>query len=287
MTARYKIKKYLFLLTMFLFSINTTSAATFSIHPESKQENVGDIFSVKVKANSSGEIMNAFSVKLSFDPSILEVYSISKSNSIINFWATEPVWSNETGVFSLEGLVLNGYYGSMGEIVSINFKAKDVGYSEIAFSSPEILANDGLGTSIISGSFDGSVEVLDHIERDNIVEEEFWGPIKESLDGSEASPGVKRVYSREDITINVPFNNLIVYFIVLSLLFVGLVVKHIILLEGHKVNKNSGNKDKLKKQEEDLKKQIDKISKLDKTVDDLNKKIKKRLEDVLEDLPKK
>jgi len=94
--------------------------------------------------------MNAISANISFPNNLLQVVSLSKTNSIITNWVQEPSFSNTNGTITLEGIVLNpGYQGASGRILSITFKARAVGTAEIVFTSSSVLANDGLGTNIL------------------------------------------------------------------------------------------------------------------------------------------
>ncbi|MFH0840878.1 MAG: cohesin domain-containing protein [bacterium] len=131
----------------------SANAATLYLSPSSGNYNPGDTFSVSVYANSSDQSMNAASSRLSFPSNMLEVTSVSKTGSIITFWAVEPSFDNISGRVNFEGVVLtaNGYIGSSGKLITINFKAKEAGTANVSFSSGSILANDGLGTNILAG----------------------------------------------------------------------------------------------------------------------------------------
>jgi len=97
--------------------------------------------------------MNAASGEVSFPADKLQVASISKSGSIMNLWVAEPSYSNSLGTVNFEGVVLNpGYTGSQGKLITINFRVKSAGEANLNFTSASVLANDGLGTKILSGT---------------------------------------------------------------------------------------------------------------------------------------
>lgn len=149
-------KKIISFVLYFCFGIffllpNIAFSASLDLSPLILTRSVGDIFSVSVNVSSSDKAINAVSGVVSFSPSVFEVISISKTNSIINLWVEEPSFSNKDGTINFEGVALNpGFLGSHGTIISVNFKAKNPGQGKISFSSGAILANDGAGTNILS-----------------------------------------------------------------------------------------------------------------------------------------
>jgi len=96
--------------------------------------------------------MNAASGIISFPQDKLEATSLSKSGSIFALWVQEPSFSNAAGTINFEGIVLNpGFTGATGKIISVNFRVKAAGVSNLNFSSGSVLANDGKGTNILTG----------------------------------------------------------------------------------------------------------------------------------------
>ena len=163
-----KINKYsiflwlIILLPVFLFSLKV-EAATIYPSPSSGSYNIGDSFSVGVFVSSADQAMNAASGVLSFPTDKLEVTSVSKSGSVMNLWVQEPSYSNSSGKVNFEGIVLNpGYTGSAGRAITVNFKTKGSGTANITFLSGSVLANDGLGTSILSGMGSASFAIDIH-----------------------------------------------------------------------------------------------------------------------------
>jgi len=66
-------------------------------------------------------------------------------------WPRDAVYSNSDGFANFEGVMLNGYTGNAGNIITLIFKAKAVGTASIRFTNVSILANDGSGTDIFLG----------------------------------------------------------------------------------------------------------------------------------------
>jgi len=156
---------FLFLLFLWAFP-NFAQATSLSFVPSSGPYFVGDKFSVTIFVSSSDQAMNAVSADISFSQERLELLSISQSGSIIGFWAQEPVYSNQSGDIFFEGVVLNGYQGTAGKIVTLSFRARASGQASLRFSSGAILANDGMGTEMPSnfGSARFNIGVLEEVE---------------------------------------------------------------------------------------------------------------------------
>jgi hypothetical protein len=54
-------------------------------------------------------------------------------------------------VIGFSGVVLNpGFTGSSGRMITLSFRAKTAGSAKLNFNSAQVLANDGLGTDILS-----------------------------------------------------------------------------------------------------------------------------------------
>ena len=166
--TKIKINKYniyyflIVLVSVFLFSLKV-EAATIYPSPSSGSSNIGDNFSVGVFVSSADQAMNAASGVLSFPADKLEVTSVSKNSSVMNLWVQEPSYSNSSGKINFEGIALNpGFTGSAGRVITVNFKTKNSGTANLTFSAGSILANDGLGTSILSsmGSASFAIDTL-------------------------------------------------------------------------------------------------------------------------------
>ncbi len=146
---------FLLLVSAFFFYnfANIASAATLIFSPQTGTYAKGSSIVVNVLVSSSDKTMNAASGVVSFPTNLLSVSSISKTGSIVNFWAQEPSFSNSLGTVNFEGVVLPPWYtGGSGKILTITFKAKEAGTANISFTSGSVLAADGIGTNIITGT---------------------------------------------------------------------------------------------------------------------------------------
>lgn len=153
--------------TVFGFLPLIIFSATLSFSQPDPAYKVGQVFSTSIFVGSSDQAMNAVSSSISFPKDILEVIAVSKAGSILSLWAQEPSFSNISGRIGFEGIVPNpGFIGSAGKIISVTFRAKAEGVAKLSFLSASVLANDGLGTniltdhSVISFKIDSSLPII-------------------------------------------------------------------------------------------------------------------------------
>ncbi|MCC6290605.1 hypothetical protein IT398_00845 [Candidatus Nomurabacteria bacterium] len=152
-------KKVVSIFTLLLLPL-LTQAATLRINPSSGNFSVGQNFSASVVVSTPDQTMNAVSGSVAFPTDKLEVTSISKSGSVVGLWVQEPSFSNKDGTVSFEGVVLNpGFIGANGNVLGINFRAKNSGLVSLGFNNPAILANDGQGTDILSAAYESNFQI--------------------------------------------------------------------------------------------------------------------------------
>ena len=172
-----KFIKFFIILAVIFFSIKVY-AANLEISPNSQIVSAGDVVSVSVMVSTSGQAVNAVSGVLSFPKNLLEVTSVSATGSIINFWATEPKFSNLQGTVTFEGVIMSpGFTGSSGRVLKINFKAKSTGQTSLQFDTVSILANDGSGTELAKGKGSGTITI-----KEKKVPEPNVAPIEQKVE---------------------------------------------------------------------------------------------------------
>lgn len=158
------------------FSAQIAYAADLGLSPSSGSYEMGKNIRVNITLSSSDIQSNAVSGILKFPTDTLSLTSISKSNSIISIWSTEPSYSNSTGTVNFEGVMLSGYSGSGGTVLTLNFQAKAIGTANLSFSKFLVLANDGNGTIISKNPGQASLKVIKAVE--NKVEEKKVVPVQ-------------------------------------------------------------------------------------------------------------
>ena len=166
-----KISNGVKILSVFFFSLfvllfaQTILAADLNLSPSSGTYHVGDTIKVRIVLSTPTQSANAVSGTLSFSKNLLTLNSISKSGSLISLWAVEPSYSNSAGTANMEGVILNGYMGSNGTILTLSFTAKAEGSANLKFTSSSVLANDGAGTSILSNTGQANFSIEKAVEK--------------------------------------------------------------------------------------------------------------------------
>lgn len=144
---------------IFLLLINSTSALSggnvflFGT-ANSSFVAVGDGVPVELQISTKTPV-NAVGGTVTFSPDILSVDSVTRSSSIIDLWSEEPLISNTLGTIHFSGGIVGtnvGTAGNHGEVFTINFRALKTGKISLALKSGELLANNGEGTNVVSGS---------------------------------------------------------------------------------------------------------------------------------------
>jgi hypothetical protein len=149
-------------LVLYGTAVPVALAASLAVSPSQAKVAVGKTFAVSVTVASTTQSVNAVAASLTFPPELLEAVSVSKSGSIVSVWVQEPAFSNSIGTVTAEGIILNpGYTGSGAKLVTITFKARASGVATIGFASGSVLANDGLGTNVLTSSGNSRVTIGD------------------------------------------------------------------------------------------------------------------------------
>lgn len=152
----------------------TVSAATMSVIPVSGSSYaVGQLFSVSIVAGASAASpLNAVSGVLSYPADMVQIVSVDKSGSMINFWISEPAYSNASGRAQFEGGVYNpGFSGTQGRVITYVFKAKAAGTVDIGFANASILANDGQGSNILERTIPARLKIAAASQETTVVPE--------------------------------------------------------------------------------------------------------------------
>lgn len=175
-----------FFLVLFIFIISfpqTLSAATLNFSPASGSYDKDRNFSVGIFVSSPNQAMNAASAIIKFPSDKLQVVSVSKSGSIVDFWAQEPSFSNVIGEIKIEGIVLTpGYKGNSGRLLTINFRGRNPGTAGINIFSSSVLANDGVGTNIQTGVTGATFTINEvTVKEPEVIKIEDLKPVEEGV----------------------------------------------------------------------------------------------------------
>ncbi len=160
MIIKFSSFKTLFIFCAFVLLLPALSfASSLFVSPNTGVYVSGKTFTVKVMINTEGKSINAAEGSLKFNPQEMTVVSIDKSSSIFNLWVTEPTFSNTAGTISFSGGMPSGYKGSSGSIFNITFRTTSAGTGKLSFNDGSVLANDGMGTNILSSMSGGTFTI--------------------------------------------------------------------------------------------------------------------------------
>ncbi len=146
------MKKIIIPITILFFSVALSVqaySASLFLSPGSETFIVEDTFPAQVQVDTAGTSINAAQTTIYFPIDRLAVLNISKDDSVFSLWAQEPVFSNLTGEISFAGGLPSPGFTGMGNIITINFKAKKEGSVNLSLGEGKVLANDGKGTDIL------------------------------------------------------------------------------------------------------------------------------------------
>lgn len=156
-----QVFKFVLFFSFFIFGANVTNAATLYLSPSSGNYSVGNILTANVLINTEGVPVNNAEAVINFPNNLLEIVSISKSNSVFSLWVEDPTFSNSAGTLTFNGgMPTPGFSGSSGKIISIVFRAKKTGLASVIFSSEAVRANDGLGTNVFKNSSNAQYNLI-------------------------------------------------------------------------------------------------------------------------------
>ena len=137
-------------------------AAVLRAVPSNGIFTVGDMIAVALVVDTKGVSINAVEGNVTYSSDTVEIIDISTADSIIKYWVREPRFSNASSTVSFSGVVLSpGFMGSAGNIITLSFKAKRAGKTSIDITDAQVLANDGLGTNILTDVVPGTLVVKD------------------------------------------------------------------------------------------------------------------------------
>lgn len=148
------------LLTVSLpLSVALSANTTLTFSPATKTVSVGDRFTVRLLLNA-GQAVNASEATMRFSKDLLEAKSISKSGSVFTLWAQDPVFSNGAGTVTYSGGLPNpGVTGNGKTILTVTFEAQKKGTATLSLTGASVLANDGYGTQVLSGTGSATITI--------------------------------------------------------------------------------------------------------------------------------
>ncbi|MDO8558517.1 MAG: hypothetical protein Q7S09_05040 [bacterium] len=107
----------------------------------------GESIVVEARLDTEGNSINAIDALMHFSPQAFEVADVSRGDSAITLWITEPLIDNANGTVRFMGGIPLGASFTSGLIAKITLQARAVGESMLGWDrASQILLNDGRGT---------------------------------------------------------------------------------------------------------------------------------------------
>ncbi len=136
---------------LFLFSCATADAAILFVTPPTGAFEVGAVVSVDINVDTEGEAINAVSGTLLYPSSHLIPLATITRNSFVRFWIDGPRFESSQNLVVFEGLTPNPGFTGTGVVATVRFRVQEPGEIPLRFTAGSVLANDGKGTSVLSG----------------------------------------------------------------------------------------------------------------------------------------
>lgn len=129
----------------FFLSIPSVQAASLSADPTTATHTTGDIFTTTITLDPEGDTVGAVSATLQFDPTVLSVVGVQRSESAPLQWTTSPTFSNQAGTISFSSQSEQSITAPVVLLV-ISFYATKEG--ESGLTSTDAIATTGADSSV-------------------------------------------------------------------------------------------------------------------------------------------
>ncbi|MFA5133233.1 MAG: cohesin domain-containing protein [Patescibacteria group bacterium] len=145
------MKRYIFVLLIALGILHAVKAeaAVLSVQAQKNNFEIGEQFTISIKLDSEGVGINAAQATLNYPADIVQILSVDKSDSVFNFWLSDPVFDNSKGILSFVGGSTNGFTGKSLHILSARFKVNAAGKAAIKLMGGAVTSSDGNGTNVL------------------------------------------------------------------------------------------------------------------------------------------
>ncbi|HRY36627.1 MAG TPA: hypothetical protein P5230_01950 [Candidatus Magasanikbacteria bacterium] len=125
-------------------------AAEFFATASNYAPEINDYVQIDIFIDTQGEEINALETAVVFPENLLELADFSYGDSVINYWVEKPHQTDEHNKIFFSGITPGGFNENSAYLISLIFKTKNTGRSEITFSQNKTLKNNGFGTEVES-----------------------------------------------------------------------------------------------------------------------------------------
>lgn len=142
--------------------ITSSDKVTLSIQTDKETFEIGETISVKVYVNTAGKAINAVGIKLNFPVDLVEVEKSDTTESFCTLFP-ENSFDNDLGLITYScGLPTPGLTDDNGLVGTFYIKLKKTGTVNLTLTDEcQVLANDGLGTDLLSETIGAQFAISD------------------------------------------------------------------------------------------------------------------------------
>jgi hypothetical protein len=113
------------------------------------REKNGDLLTLDLVVDPSGEEINTVSTEISFPTDKLSLEALSKDNSFCSFFVEEKT-DNAAGKIKISCVAPYPGTNKLSNVVSLTFKQINAGEADLSLGADSlVLANDGYGTNVL------------------------------------------------------------------------------------------------------------------------------------------
>lgn len=117
--------------------------------------------SVSILVNTGDETVNTISIRVSYDPSMIDVQDIDTEHSICTNYLDRVIDPAHREIRLTCIIVAPGFSGAQGNVADIIFQPTQIGSFSLGFKKEaQVLANDGLGTNVLRLVNDGNYRII-------------------------------------------------------------------------------------------------------------------------------
>lgn len=178
----------IFFISIFMLFFMQAEAATLSLQADDTEIQVGETTTLRMLVDTGGQYINTAKAQIDFSTDVVEVVSIDERRSIFSLWPEKPSFSNTAGIVTfLGGIPSPGYLGPKGSVLTFVVRGKQAGDADFNLFNTDVLANDGLGTSVLYGQQGEALTVTPSIQPVEVSAEDVDRSIAELVSGTHAS----------------------------------------------------------------------------------------------------
>lgn len=145
-------KRILLLLILLLLPYRALFAAEASLYmfPQTAEYALGDVFTIMILADTAGIKVSAAEGEISYDPSSVELVSVSTDGSLLSTWPTEPLIDSVRGKVSFAGWADEPIESDAALLLTMTFRGIENTAPRILYESGVLLSTESFGSNIVS-----------------------------------------------------------------------------------------------------------------------------------------